>query len=46
MGSLADGMAPAEIREVYPQVTDGDVQAALAHAAEVMYADILVPLPA
>ena len=34
VGSLADGMTPEEIREAYPQLTDEDIQAALAYAAE------------
>ncbi|MGA9347469.1 MAG: DUF433 domain-containing protein [Anaerolineae bacterium] len=46
VGSLADGMTPEEIQDAYPQLTMGDIQAALAYAAEVMYHDILVPLPA
>ncbi|TEU13934.1 MAG: DUF433 domain-containing protein [Anaerolineales bacterium] len=46
VGSLADGMAPEEIREAYPQLTDEDIQAALAYAAEVIHQDILAPLPA
>ena len=35
VGSLADGMTPEEIREAYPQLTDEDIQAALAYAIEV-----------
>jgi uncharacterized protein (DUF433 family) len=46
VGSMADGMAPEEIREAYPQLTDEDIQAALAYAAEVIHQDILAPLPA
>jgi uncharacterized protein (DUF433 family) len=46
VGSLADGMAPEEIREAYSQLTDEDIQAALAYAAEVIHQDILAPLPA
>ena len=45
VGSLADGMASEEIREAYPQLTDEDIQAALAYAAEVIHQDILVPVP-
>jgi uncharacterized protein (DUF433 family) len=45
VGSLADGMTPGEIREAYPQLTDEDIQAALAYAAEVVRQDILAPLP-
>ena len=35
VGSLADGMSPEEIQEAYPQLTNEDIQAALAYAAEV-----------
>ena len=37
VGSLADGMAPEEIREAYPQLTDEDIQAALAYAADLKH---------
>ncbi len=46
VGSLADGMTPREIRDAFPQLTDKDIQAALAYAADLVYQDILVPLPA
>lgn len=46
VGSLADGMTPEEIRDAYPQLTPEDIQAALAYAADVIYQDVLVPLPA
>ncbi|MDI6794406.1 MAG: DUF433 domain-containing protein, partial [bacterium] len=46
LGSLADRMTPEEIRDAYPQLTDEDIQAALAYTAEVMHQEILVPLPA
>jgi uncharacterized protein (DUF433 family) len=47
VGSLADGMTPEEIREAYPQLTDKDIQAALAYAADAIHQDvILVSLPA
>ena len=36
VGSLADGMAPEEIREAYPQLTDEHIQAALAYAADAL----------
>jgi uncharacterized protein (DUF433 family) len=32
VGSLADGMSPAEIQAAYPQLTPEDIQAALAYA--------------
>jgi uncharacterized protein (DUF433 family) len=46
MGSLADGMTPAQIREAFPQLVDEDIRAALAYAAELAHADLLVPFPA
>jgi uncharacterized protein (DUF433 family) len=46
VGSLADGMTPAEIRKAYPQLTDEDIRAALACAAELTHEELLVPLPA
>ncbi len=46
VGSLADGMTSREIREEYPQLTDEDIQAALAYAAELTDEITLAPLPA
>lgn len=46
IGSLADGMTPEEIREAFPQLTGEDIRAALAYAADVVYRDVLAPLPA
>jgi uncharacterized protein (DUF433 family) len=46
VGSLADGMTPREIQEEYPQLTDEDIQAALAYAAETAAEVVLMPLPA
>lgn len=46
LGSLADGMTAEEIKEAYPQLTDQDIQAALGYAADVVYDDIIAPLPA
>jgi uncharacterized protein (DUF433 family) len=46
VGSLADGMTTAQIREAYPQLTDEDIRAALAYAAELTHQEILLPLPA
>lgn len=43
VGSLADGMAPDEIIEEYPQLTVVQVQAALAYAADVMRQELLLP---
>jgi len=45
VGSLADGMTPAEIREVCPQLTEDDIRAALAYAAWLTHEESLVPLP-
>ena len=46
VGSLADGMTPSEIRAAYPQLSDRDIRAALAYAAELTREDLLLPLPA
>ncbi len=46
VGSLADGMTSEEIRGAYPQLTVEDIRAALAYAADVIYQDVLAPLPA
>jgi len=46
VGSLADGMTPAQIRKAYPQLADEDIRAALAYAAELTHEELLVPLPA
>ncbi|OIO90508.1 MAG: hypothetical protein AUK03_12870 [Anaerolineae bacterium CG2_30_64_16] len=46
VGSLADGMTPSEIRGEYPQLTDEDIQAALAYAAELADEVVLAPLSA
>lgn len=45
LGSMADGMTAREIKEAYPQLTDEDIQAALGYAADVVYDDIIAPLP-
>jgi uncharacterized protein (DUF433 family) len=44
VGSLADGMTFDDIRQEYPQLTDDDLYAALAYAAEVMRHEIVYPL--
>lgn len=44
VGSLADGMTYAEIRQAYPQLKDADIQAALAYAAEALHTDVFAPL--
>jgi len=46
VASLADGMTSDEILEEYPQLTDLDIRAALAYAADVIHQDVLAPLPA
>lgn len=45
VGSLADGMAPADIQAAYPQLRLEDIQAALAYAAQVVRQDIFAPFP-
>jgi uncharacterized protein (DUF433 family) len=44
VGSLADGMKPQEIQDAYPQLTDEDIRAALAYAADAVQVDLLAPL--
>jgi uncharacterized protein (DUF433 family) len=46
VGSLADGMTMAQIRDAYPQLADEDIRAALAYAAELTHEEILIPLSA
>ena len=48
VGSLADGMTYGQIRTAYPQLSDEDISAALAYAADTVATnrDILLPLPA
>lgn len=46
VGSLADGMTFDDIRQAYPQLTNEDIYAALAYAAEVMRQEIVYPLSA
>ena len=46
VGSLADGLTFDDIRQDYPQLTDDDLFAALAYAAEVMRQEIVYPLSA
>lgn len=46
VGSLADGMTFDDIRRGYPQLTDDDLYAALAYAAEVMRQEIVYPFSA
>ncbi len=44
IGSLADGMSYGQIRQAYPQLSDEDISASLAYAADVLRQDILLPL--
>lgn len=46
IGSLADGLTAGEIRQAYPQLTDDDIAAALAYAADVIQREVLLPLTA
>ena len=46
VGSLADGMTFDDIRRDYPQLSDDDLYAALAYAAEVLRQEIVYPLSA
>lgn len=46
VGSLADGLTFEDIRAAYPQLSDEDIFASLAYAAEVMRQEIVLPLPA
>ena len=44
VGCLADGMSSEDVQKEYPQLTDTDIRAALAYAADVLHDDILTPL--
>lgn len=44
VGSLADGLTFKDIQAAYPQLSDEDIYAALAYAAEVMRQEIVYPL--
>ncbi len=44
IGSLADGMQSGEILGSYPQLSERDLQAALAYAAEVLSHEMVWPL--
>ena len=44
VGSLADGMSMAQIQENYPQLSEEDIYAALAYAAEVVRQEVLLPI--
>jgi len=46
VGSLADGMTFEEICAAYPQLSNEDIYASLAYAAEVMRQEIVLPLSA
>lgn len=44
IGSLADGMPPSEILSAYPQLSEADLLAALAYAAELLSHELVAPL--
>ena len=44
VGSIADGLTVADILREYPQLTEDDVRAALAYAAETLRSDPLIPI--
>jgi uncharacterized protein (DUF433 family) len=44
IGSLADGLTPAEILQEYPQLSENDLLVALAYAAEVLSNEVVAPL--
>ncbi len=44
IGSLADGMQPAEILGSYLQLSEQDLRAALAYAADVLSSELVTPL--
>lgn len=44
IGSLADGMLPGEILGSYPQLSQKDLLAALAYAADVLSHELVTPL--
>lgn len=46
IGSLADGLTPAEILAEYPQLSEEDLLVALAYAAEVLSNEVFAPLTA
>ena len=46
LGSLADGMTPADVQNYYPQLSAEDIQAALAYAAQLVHEEIFAPFPA
>jgi uncharacterized protein (DUF433 family) len=46
IGSLADGLTPAEILQEYPQLSEKDLLVALAYAAEVLSNEVVAPLAA
>ncbi len=44
VGSLAEGLTIADVLREYPQLTEDDVRAALAYAAEALRFDPLIPI--
>lgn len=44
VGSIADGMSFSEVLAAYPQLTQEDIHAALAYAAEVLRHEVIIPM--
>lgn len=44
VGSIADGMDFKAVLAAYPQLTQEDINAALAYAAEVMRHEVIIPM--
>lgn len=45
VGSLAEGFSFDQVKAGYPQLTDDDIRAALAYAADAVQLETLLPLP-
>lgn len=45
VGSVADGLTAQQIIHEYPQLSEVDIRAALAYAAEVLRFESITPLP-
>lgn len=44
IGSFADGMQSSEILRAYPQLSESDLLAALAYAADILSHELVTPL--
>ena len=44
VGSVADGLSHSEVLVAYPQLTQEDIHAALAYAAEVLRREVIIPM--